>query len=185
VIGAVTRLSPEKGVDRLLHAAAEVLRRGVRARFVIAGDGPERERLVKLSHDLGLLAHVEFLGFVAETGALLRTLDMFVQPSLVDAMPMAVLEAMAQELPVVASAVGSLPALVGDDERGLLVPAGDSDGLAASILRLCGNAALRHHLGSAAREHVIRQCSAAAMTRRYEQLYIEARQVTSREAVTV
>jgi len=185
VIGAVTRLSPEKGVDLLLYAAAEVLRRGVRARFVIAGDGPERERLVKLSRDLGLSEHVEFLGFVVETGALLQTLDLFVQPSLVDAMPMAVLEAMAQELPVVASAVGGLPALIGNDQRGLLVPPGDSDRLGLSIIRLCDSATLRHRLGSAAREHVIRQCSAAAMTGRYEQLYLEARQVTSCEAITV
>jgi glycosyltransferase involved in cell wall biosynthesis len=175
VIGAVTRLAPEKGVDMLLYAAAEVLGRGVRARFVIAGDGPERERLVRLSRELGISAQVEFLGFVLETGALLQTLDLFVQSSLVDAMPMAVLEAMAAGLPVVASAIGGLPALIGDSQRGLLTRPGDPGALGKSILRLCRSATLRHRLGGAAREYVIQQCSAAAMTLRYEQLYLQAR----------
>lgn len=174
VIGAVTRLSPEKGVDILLHAAAEALSQGLRGRFVIAGDGPEREALLTLSRELGIAEQVTFLGFQPDIRSLLATFDMFVQPSRMDAMPMSVLEAMSAGLPVIASALGSIPELIEDGERGLLVPAGDSGAIARGLLRLAQDSESRRRLGTAAREYVALHKTASAMARHYLALYASA-----------
>ncbi len=184
VIGALTRLSPEKGVDVLLRGAAEILHRGVRARLVVAGDGPERERLLLLSRQLGIAGQVEFRGFVEDVRAYLASLDIFAQPSLADAMPMSVLEAMASGLPVVASAIGGIPELLGNGKRGLLIQPGNHEMLAGHLETLSKDALLRAKLGDAAREYVIQHCSATAMARRYEEIYHAACHAEAAAALT-
>jgi glycosyltransferase involved in cell wall biosynthesis len=173
MVGMAARLSFEKGVDIFLQAAADVTRRHPGIRFVIAGDGPERERLEQIARELHLSSTVTFLGFCTDMQSFLRTLDIFVQPSRVDAMPMSVLEAMAHGLPVIASAVGELPDILDHGSRGRLVPPEDADGLAQGILELSCDGALRSRLCIAAKEHVAQHCSAAAMARHYRDLYLQ------------
>lgn len=173
-VGVAARLSREKGVDVFLRAAALLTKRDPGMRFVIAGDGPERERLQELTKELDLASSVTFLGFCTDMHAFLSTLDMFVQPSRVDAMPMSVLEAMAQGLPVIASAVGGLPEILDNGGRGCLALPGDANSLATAILHLSSDENLRSTLSAAGREHVRQRCSAVAMARQYRDLYLQA-----------
>jgi glycosyltransferase involved in cell wall biosynthesis len=179
VVGVAARLSREKGVEIFLRAAAEVAGIHPGTRFVIAGDGPERPHLETLAKELGLVSRVTFLGFCSNIGSFLSGLNIFVQPSLVDAMPMSVLEAMAHGLPVIAAAVGAIPEILGQRERGVLFPAGDVSSLAGRILDLSNDAGLRSHLGGEARCYVAEHCSAAAMAERYRSVYQQAREERS------
>lgn len=156
VIGSVGRLSMEKGLDDLLRAAAQLIQRGSPIRVVLAGDGPERARLVKLAGELGIDSHVEFRGEVshAQVPAVLNELDIFVMPSRAEGFGVAALEAAAIELPVVASRVHGIPDVVSDGVTGLLVPPGDVPALVDAIGRLAADAELRAALGRAGRAFV-------------------------------
>jgi glycosyltransferase involved in cell wall biosynthesis len=144
------RLHAQKNVDLLLRAAA-LLR--LPAQVVIAGDGPERQRLEHLCGELRLGGRVVFLGFVPHdrVPALLRGADVLVMPSRYEELGTALLEAMHSGLPIVATRTGGIPDVVRHEVSGLLVSPGDVAGLAAAIDRLAGDAALRAWLGEAGR----------------------------------
>lgn len=128
------RLSPEKGVDVLIEAVADLaVRRGVPVVLTIAGDGPERERLRQLAGSRGVEALVRFAGQLdrAALGHCLAVSDLCVQPSRTEGFSKAWLDAMAYGLPVLASRVGAAASVVGEaEERGWLVPPGDAGALA-------------------------------------------------------
>ena len=137
-IGCVARLSPEKGIDRLLEAFAGVLRQVPYARLAIAGDGPARGQLEARAHELTLGGAVEFLGYREDVSPVLGSLDLFVLPSLTEGIPLALLEAMAAGLPVIATAVGGVPEVVEDGTSGMLVPPGDAAALERAMLGPAG-----------------------------------------------
>jgi glycosyltransferase involved in cell wall biosynthesis len=176
VIGAVARLSPEKGLDVLLRAVARLAKDGQasRLRIVLAGDGPERSRLERLTSELRLEHRVRFLGEVPheQVAAVLQSLDVFAMPSTAEGFGVAALEASAMQLPVVASDVHGIPDVVADGETGLLVPPSNVDALAAGLGRLASDASLRRRMGEAGRGFVERhyrwQDNAALMERLYE-----------------
>src|SRR6056297_3528152 len=125
VIGALGRLSPEKGFDRLIEAFVQLRQRGLQARLRIAGEGPARAALEKRIAASGHADRIELLGFCADTRAFLERLDLFVLSSLREGLPNALLEAMAMEVPVVATRVGGVPRVVRHGTNGLLVEPGD------------------------------------------------------------
>jgi len=176
VVGAVARLSPEKGLDTLLRAAARLIQGGASLRVVLAGEGPQRARLVRLAERLGIGERVEFRGEVPheQVPAVLAELDLFVMPSRAEGFGVAALEAQAMELPVVASRVHGIPDVVEDGRTGLLVPPGDVERLAEAIGRLAGDAALRGTMGRAGRAFVEERYrweeNAAQMERLYRHL---------------
>jgi L-malate glycosyltransferase len=176
VVGAVARLSQEKGLDDLLRAAATLSSRGVPLRVVLAGDGPARAKLTRLAVALGIEERVDFRGEIPHgaVSAVLRELDVFVMPSRAEGFGVAALEAQAMELPVVATCVHGIPDVVRDGETGLLVPPGDLDALADAIERLAADAALRAEMGRAGRTFVKEryrwQENAAQMERLYRDL---------------
>ena len=122
-VGAVSRLSPEKGFEYLLRAVATLRDRGVELSVVLAGEGPSRGELESLARELRL--HVEFLGGVAHDAVpdVLRRLDVFAMPSTWEGFGVSALEASATGLPVVASDIHGIPDVVRDGVTGLLVPA--------------------------------------------------------------
>lgn len=132
-IGVIGRLSPEKGVDILLHALAELRSRGHELTVVVAGTGPERISLEALRDTLGLGAAVIFAGDVRVVDALYEALDLVVIPSRSEGLPNVLLEALAADVPVVATAVGAIPDVLGDSEAGRLVAPEDHIGLADAI----------------------------------------------------
>jgi glycosyltransferase involved in cell wall biosynthesis len=153
VFVTVAALKPGKGIHDLLEAAALVRKQLPAARFVIAGDGQERSDLEARAAQLGLGATVLFLGARTDVPALLAAADACVHPSLFEALPTTVIEAMAVGLPVIATSVGGTPELVNNETTGVLVPPGCAGELAAGILRVW-QSPLRAAMGEAARAWV-------------------------------
>lgn len=133
LVGVVGRLSPEKGVDLYLRAVSVLERRGIRFMSVIAGDGPERAASEALAADLQIGHRIAFLGTVSTIGALYRRLDLLVIPSRSEGLPNVLLEAMHADLPVVSTAVGAVPEVLGGTRAGVVVPPLDVPALADAI----------------------------------------------------
>jgi glycosyltransferase involved in cell wall biosynthesis len=144
------RLNAQKGHDTLLEAVAEV----PEALFLLAGDGPERQRLEALASDLGVSDRVRFLGRREDIPQLLAACDVFALPSLYEGSSLAVLEAMAAGIPIVSSAIGGTDELIDDGHSGLLVPPGDAAALAAALRRVLAVPQLREDFAARARERV-------------------------------
>jgi glycosyltransferase involved in cell wall biosynthesis len=171
VVGAVGRLSPEKGYEILVDAAATLRSRGVDFEVWIAGQGALRERLQRQVQRRGLQDRVKLLGFLEDPAELFQALDLFVLSSLREGFPNVLLEAMASEVPVVATAVGGVPRLVADDLTGLLCPVGDADALATSIERALADPALRARLAQAGRSLVVERYRLSQSMARTRALY--------------
>jgi len=112
----------------------------------------------ELAREAGVLAHVHFENHRQDIGAVLATADIFVLPSLGDARPRSIIEAMSLGIPVVASEVGGIPSLVVHEETGLLVPPGDPVRLASALQRLSDSAALRRRMAAAGRARAEAEC---------------------------
>jgi glycosyltransferase involved in cell wall biosynthesis len=167
IVLTVARLDSQKGHDVLLRAVAET----PSVRLVLAGQGPERERLETLVSRLGLSARVLFLGRRTDVAELLAASDVFVLPSLFEGSSLAVLEAMAAMKPVVATAIGGTDELIVDGESGRLVPPADPGALAAALRQVIADRPLRTRLGQNARDRVEQHFSAAGMAKRVAQVY--------------
>lgn len=170
----VANLRPEKGHDVLLEAAPHILAVHPDAEFVLAGDGPRRAALESQARACGVDRHVRFLGECRNVPEVLASGDVFVLPSRTEAMPNAVIEAMAAGLPVVASAVGGIPELISPDRTGLLVPPGNPVALAESVNQLMNDPGRAASLGRAARAFITREFGFGRMVSRFEELYLSA-----------
>ena len=170
-VGLVGRLSQEKGVDLFLRAAAEVLLELPHTRFFVVGDGPDRAKLEALIETLGIRASSYLLGRRDDMPAFYKSLDILVSASHQEGLPIALLEGMASGLPLVATAVGSVPALVQNDRTGILVPANNVNVLATAISSLIQKPKLRERLGTAAKTLIAEEYSASRMTSDYLSLY--------------
>lgn len=133
VVLAVGRLEPQKGHADLLAAAFQLRKAHPDLRLLIAGEGPERERLEELIRCHELQDRVRLLGQVANVSQLMRAADFFVFPSHFEGTPFAMLEAMAQGVPVIAARFGGAEEVIDDGQSGLLVPVGDTQALALGI----------------------------------------------------
>jgi glycosyltransferase involved in cell wall biosynthesis len=171
LLGAVGRLSPEKGFDRLIQSAGHLLRGGLDLELVIAGDGEERPRLERLIDELGLRDRVRLLGFCADPRDVYEALDLFVLSSLREGLPNVLLEAMALAVPVVSTNIAGIPRLIQDDANGLLVSAERLEELTGALARLAGNPALRTRLGEAGRQTVEQRYSFAQRMQKIAELY--------------
>jgi glycosyltransferase involved in cell wall biosynthesis len=167
VVGTVTRLSPEKGVDLLLEAAVRV----PGATFLVLGEGTERAKLLDRARALGVAERVRFLGHVSDVRRALATFDVFVLPSRVENAPNALLEAMACEKACVAFDVGGMRETLGD--TGVLVEAADTAGLAERIASLIARPDARRAFGARARARIEREFSFSRRLSRIEALYEE------------
>ncbi|OGR52329.1 MAG: hypothetical protein A2049_01325 [Elusimicrobia bacterium GWA2_62_23] len=152
-VGTVARLERVKGVEYFIRAAAELAKTapGLNARFIVIGGGQLETGLRSLAESLGLSGKVLFTGFRGDAAALMGALDIYVQPSLNEAMGRAPLEAQALGIPAVVTSVCGLPDIVKEGETGLLVPPANPEALAAAIGRLAGDGGLRLSMGQAAR----------------------------------
>ena len=135
IVGVVGRLSREKGVDVFLDACAVLAGKGVVFSALVAGDGPDRALLEARCARLGLAPSIRFLGQVGNVGAVYRNLDLVVLPSRSEGLPNTLLEAMQADVPVVATAVGAVPEVVGTSPAARLVAPESAAGLADAIER--------------------------------------------------
>jgi glycosyltransferase involved in cell wall biosynthesis len=135
VVGVVARLSPEKGVDVFLRAAAHVAEEIPNVDFVVVGDGPQREALEGLAHELRLTGQVVFLGRRRDVPDILAALDVLVAPSREESFGLAALEGVVAGVKTIASDVGGLREVLGDTPSVAFVPPDDPVALAAAIRR--------------------------------------------------
>jgi len=175
VVGTVCGLRPEKELETALRALGRLAPRRTRLRFVVVGDGPERQRLERLAAELGV--ETLFLGHRPneEMPDLLAAMDVLVLSSRFEGMPLAVLEWMAAGKAIVASRVGGIPAILEHGREGVLVPPRDHVAFADEIAQLLDDPLERRRLGEAAqrrqREEFRFERTVALLEDLYERLY--------------
>jgi glycosyltransferase involved in cell wall biosynthesis len=171
VFGTVGRLTPTKGQSYLIEAFAEVVGKIPASRLVIVGDGPLYGKLQKQVEDLNLWTKVFFTGYRNDVRELLRGFDVFILPSIAEGLSIALLEAMASRLPVVASRVGGIPEVL-DSDCGRLVPARDPGSLARVMEELAGlDEKQQSLLGNSARKKVETSFTTEAMQKGIRAVY--------------
>jgi glycosyltransferase involved in cell wall biosynthesis len=161
LVGAVGRLSIEKGQRYLVEAAPALLREFTDLRFVLLGEGRERSNLEILIGRLGLSEVVVLPGFHKNVSCWMQAFDVVVNCSLTEGIPNAILEALAVGTPVVATAVGGVPQLIKDRETGLLVAPGDADALGRGVAEVLRDQRLARRVGQTGRDWVRTRFSAS------------------------
>jgi glycosyltransferase involved in cell wall biosynthesis len=172
VIGTVGNLGAEKGHVYLLQAAKGIVHSVGTVKFVFVGDGPMRVYLEHEASALGIRDNVIFTGFRTDVPTLLSAMDIFVLPSVIEGLPMVLLEAMAAQKAVVATRVGAIPKVV-NNGNGILVEPRDAAGLQNAILSLLTSEEKRQKFASAGHDTVRKGFSSERMSSEYIHLYSE------------
>lgn len=173
VISCIGRLSPEKGQDLLISAAARLHAQGYRFHVVLAGDGPNRLELTQQCQRLGVDGRVVFLGQQTDVDVVYAASDIVALPSRKEGMPNVVLEAMQHGVPLVAMRVGAVPDMLTDQETAALVPLGDVDAFARALARLLDDREFARRLGRAAKAALYPRFSLAQRTDTMTRIYTE------------
>jgi glycosyltransferase involved in cell wall biosynthesis len=168
---SVAKLYPQKGQLVLVDAMRGVMAGRDNVHLVLAGDGPERSAVEDAVLATGLSERIHVLGERGDVGALLAASDVFVLASLWEGLPVALLEAMASRLPVVATAVAGSSQVIEHRVSGILVPPGDPEALTRAIGEVCDHPELAERLSLAGRERVVRAFSAGAQAAAHAELY--------------
>ena len=172
VFGIIGRLTQSKGHETFLIAAKSILEKVPQARFWVVGDGPLRMRLIQLADQLGISEFLKFTGFRKDIPGILAALDVLVISSIWEGLPVALLEGMAASKPVVATAVGGIPAVV-TEETAFLVPPSDPIAISDACVKLAVDLELRLNTGRAGHERMIKKYSIDAMVDSTVSLYVE------------
>jgi glycosyltransferase involved in cell wall biosynthesis len=167
----LARFTAHKQPLTLIRAFREALRAMPGMRLLMVGDGDQREEGLQLVSELGLEAAVSFQAFRQDVPDILAAADIFVLPSLWEGLPIGLLEAMAMGKAVIATEVDGTKEVVRPGENGLLVEPGNVSALAAALVKLGGDPALRDMLRQRALDTIRRQFNAADMTREIERVY--------------
>ena len=166
----VSNFRPVKRIDAVMEVFARISRQ-VPARLLLLGDGPEVGTAYRLGRELQIAHLVEILGAQEDVIPLLSASDVFLLPSQQESFGLAALEAMACEVPVVASRVGGLPEVIEHGVTGFLHEPADLDGMAESALSVLRDAALRERVAAAARRHVGERFCVDFVVPQYERYY--------------
>jgi glycosyltransferase involved in cell wall biosynthesis len=171
VIGWVGRMTGVKDTGAVLEIVRATRKRGVDAVLCMVGDGPDRERLEQLAHDLGIARASYFVGYQSDVAGYYRLFDAFVLPSVNEGTPVSVIESLASGTPVVANRVGGVPDVVRDGVDGFLVESGDTEGAAERLAQLAADPELRARLGGSGRAHVFERYSVSRLVDDVDRLY--------------
>ncbi|MBX3276620.1 MAG: N-acetyl-alpha-D-glucosaminyl L-malate synthase BshA [Acidobacteria bacterium] len=166
----VSNFRPVKRIEDCIHALARI-RRSVRARLVMCGDGPARDAAERLAREYDLSGDVLFIGQVPNIADYLSVADLLLVPSETESFGLAALEALACETPVIATRVGGLPDVVRDGENGYLVEVGEIDAIAERAVEILSDADLRRALGARGREWAVDQFNTERVIPQYIALY--------------
>lgn len=173
VIATIARLSPEKGHTFLFQAAQRLLNERKDIAFMIVGDGYLRKDLEDEAAKRGIQANLFFTGYRNDMNNVYEAVDIVVQPSLREGIPVTLLEAMSHEKPVIATDVGGVSSLIRDGKTGLLIDPGDWEQLYSAIKKFLDDRSFRESMGRNARELVKREFSEEKMVTEYKRLYSE------------
>lgn len=176
LIGTIASLVPSKDLFTFLATAKQLLQQGLQTKFLIIGDGPQKSDLQVFATQEKIAEHILFMGFRADIPTLLPQLDIFMFTSKQEGMGSVLLEAMACQVPIVATRVGGIPEIVEDQVTGLLAEVGDTKGLAQAVNKLLQNPKTRQQLVSRAK-HQLTNFSIDTMARNTLAVYT---QVTSK-----
>jgi glycosyltransferase involved in cell wall biosynthesis len=171
IIGNIARFFPNKDHACLLRAFKLVVERIPSAKLLIAGDGPLRNELFGLTEKLALTSTVKFLGNRRDIPELLRIFDVFALSSIKEGLPITLLEAMASEVPIVATDVDGNPEVVVHNQTGYIVPARDPNSLADKIITLLMDKEKAKHMGKTGRVRAEEEFSFEKMSAQYDALY--------------
>ncbi len=171
LLGTVGRLSPVKDHATLLQALQQLRASGRAVELVLVGDGETRSALEAQAHALKIADAVHFLGMRQDVAQLLPAFDVFVLSSTSEGYSLALVEAAAAALPIVATQVGGNADIVVDGRNGHLVPSRSADALAAAVARLADDAMRRESMGAAGRQWALRHGTVEAMGQAYLALY--------------
>jgi len=171
VVGWVGRMTGVKDTGAVLEIVRAARARGVEAVLCMVGDGPDRERLEQLAHELGIARSCYFVGYQEDVAGYYRLFDALVLPSVNEGTPVSAIEALASGTPVVANRVGGVPDVVRDGVDGFLVEPGDTESAAARLAELAADAGLRQTMGDAGRARVSARYSVPRLVDDVDRLY--------------
>lgn len=166
----VSNFRPVKRVMDVLEVFSRVAKT-IPSRLLMIGDGPDRSRAESFCREHGLRERVWFLGNVPNLEEVLGSSDLFLLPSETESFGMAALEALASEVPVIATRAGGLPEVVSDGEVGYLLPVGDIDGMAARAIEILSNDALQRRMGVNGRALAIERFDETKIVPLYREMY--------------
>ncbi len=170
-VGILARLDLVKDIATFVRCAAKAHRQNPRLRFLIGGDGAERKNLEALARNLGVGEGLQFLGYVSDNYGFLNFIDINTLTSLCESFPYSMLEGAAMHLPMVASRVGGIPALVRDGETGFLFDVGNYNEMASHILTLADDPALLRQMGENIYTFATEQFSDDSFARKHIEMY--------------
>jgi len=173
VFGYCGRLREVKGVHVLLDALAKARQRRpeLDLKVVVAGSGTSADDLRAQAEMLGITEHVEWLGLIEDTQAFLRSLDIYVQPSFAEGLPNSVMEAMVEQLPVIATDIGGNNDLIEHETSGLLFPAGDSDALVDCLFKMIDGSHERQEMAKKGRSFIENRYDIKQVVNQLSELY--------------
>jgi glycosyltransferase involved in cell wall biosynthesis len=171
VIGAVGRLSPEKGFDLLIRAVHQMAKAGIDVTLLIVGEGDERTKLEQLIHELDCADRVQLLGYRTDARSIYEAMDVYALSSLREGLPNVLLEAMAMEVPVVATRIAGVPRLITDEVEGLLIEPNSVVSLTGALTRLHHDRGLEGRLRTAGRKRIENQYNFRTRMERIRAIY--------------
>jgi glycosyltransferase involved in cell wall biosynthesis len=171
VVGCIAVLSEQKGIPYLIDAATRLLAQHPRMRLLIVGGGPHEEKLRREAEALGFGPRILFTGWRSDSQQLLSVLDVFVMPSLWEAMSMVLLEAMAARRPIVVTDVGENRKVVDDGRCGIVIAPRDADAIVTAVCRVLADPAEAQAMGRRAGERFAAVFTVGHMVRAHEGLY--------------
>jgi N-acetyl-alpha-D-glucosaminyl L-malate synthase BshA len=167
----VSNFRPVKRPIDCIEIFARVLQQDVKARLVMVGDGPERSAAHHHAHQLNIIDKCSFVGKQANISDYLGIADIFLLPSEQESFGLAALEAMACEVPVIASRVGGIPEVINDGDTGYLSEVGNVEKMSEDTLRLLKDDEMRREMGRRARESAISRYSTELVIPKYIEFY--------------
>ena len=163
LLGCVGALSPDKGQEWVIRALAELRKKFPSTKLLLAGDGPCRERLERLAREVGVADGVIFAGFVSDVDRVYSALDVFLLPSLFEALSNSLMSAMAYGIPSIAFKQGGPAEIIEDGKSGLLVEPGNVESLSAAIAKILDEAAVGSSIAAKGRQRIQQDFSANKM----------------------
>lgn len=170
-IGAVGRLSREKGFDYLIRSVNSLIRDGKDLQLLIVGEGDEKQTLQQLIRDLNQENRIKLLGYRNDTIAIYEAMDLYALSSFREGLPNVLLEAMAMKIPIIATAVNGVPKLIQTGTNGVLIQPGSENELANGLKLLIDNEQHRIQFANAGRETVESRYSFSNRMRKLAELY--------------
>ncbi|MCG3116090.1 MAG: glycosyltransferase [Candidatus Manganitrophus sp. SA1] len=171
VIGSVGRLATVKGHSYLIEAMPSILNEVKSCQLMIAGEGPLRVELEALISKLGLSKTVKLVGHIDDIDQFMAAIDLFVLPSLSEGLPIALLEAIASEKPVLASSVGGIPEVITNSGEGVLILPANAEAISLAICRLLKHREQLEELSVNSRKRVENMFSSSKMAMDYSAIY--------------